>query len=190
MTPRLRHLSLGALSAQALFFSGSAYAQTDIPIEMTINAPHRVIVSSGRDSGFSYDGTTLTPATDTIIFCIDTTNLDLTLDIQTENGSEGDYNALRAPNLSSHISYSATGTFAPLASRTLLNGFSDTFDLSAVTPGLGGCDASNFAFALELAPLTTPTANGVTLDEAIDAENIVGTGERIFSDVIDRKRVV
>ena len=166
-------------------FAVTANAQTTIPLEMNIEAPHRVEVADGGDAAFSYDGQTLTPASTTLILCLDTTTTDIVLDVATDNATEGNFNALRAANITTHVSYSADGQFGALGTgRSLLNNSSEQFDLTSATPGESGCPTSDYDFQLTIQPLLQTQAGGVTIDEAIVAENLVGAGAVSFSDTL------
>ena len=167
------------------FFAPALSAQTTIPLEMNIEAPHRVEVADGGDAAFSYDGQTLTPASTTLILCLDTTTTDIVLDVATDNATEGSFNALRAANITTHVSYSADGQFGAFGtSQSLLNNSSEQFDLTSITPGESGCPSSDYDFLLTIVPLTQSATGGVTIDEAIAAENLVGAGAIAFSDTL------
>lgn len=169
----------------ALVFAPTLSAQTTIPLEMNIEAPHQVEVADGGDAAFSYDGQTLTPASTTLILCLDTTTTDIVLDVATDNATEGNFNALRAANITTHVSYAASGQFGALGtSLSLLNNSSEQFDLTSTTPGESGCPSSDYDFQLTIEPLIQSQAGGITIDEAIVAESLAGAGAISFSDTL------
>ena len=184
----IRLILLRYMSAAALFTPLScgvaAHAQT-IPLEMTITAPHRLLVSGGRDSGFRYDGGGLDRPSDRVGFCIESSSPDIVLQVTTQNPERRGFSSLEAAGVSSHISYESTGMFSsdpvPIALR---NAVSIPFNLSAMDRGTDGCPENEFAFFLDIAPLIEAGGEAVSVSEAIIAADLLDAGEKVFSDII------
>ena len=168
----------------ALSLSQPARAQV-IPLEMTVTAPHRLVVAGAGDSGFQYDGRQLTPATDRKVFCLESSSSDIVLQLATQNETRGGFNSLEAEGISTHISYESAGVFSPATEQIeLTHAASIQFDLSASGKGAEGCLPDQYAFLLDIAPVMTTRDGAVSVQQAVTQAGLVGEGAKVFSDII------